>query len=156
MEKELRKHKINLGISGAAVIVFGVWTIVKILIYFFASTEDFFSLFGAMQILDPAERAITITIFIVLVLIDLGLRLFIGLSARAESKGKKKSVVYLIFAALMILGSVFLNVFFASDLFTGSILDGIISIILECTSVLAFVEVIVSSVGIRRTIKKLD
>ncbi len=156
MEKELRKKQSILGISGAAVIAFGIWSIVKSLIVSLASENGFSESFGISQSMDPSERALSITVTIVLIVIDLGLRVLIGLSARAESKGKKKSAFYLVVAAILILYSLLGIVFLAVGLLSGSVLSGIVSIVVECTSLFALIEVIVSSVGVRRLRKKLD
>ncbi len=92
---------------------------------------------------------------IVFVLVDLALRIWIGLSARAESKGKKKSAVYLVITAILILASVLNIVFLIFDLVDAFSLYGIVSIVVECTSLFALVEVFTSAISIHKLRKEL-
>ena len=157
MEKQLRKKQNMLGISGIAVIVFGIWNIAKMVIYSISTPDGLSKLLGVSGN-GPAEnaaRAILLGILIFIALIDIGLRLLVGLSARAESKGKKKSIGYLIVAIFLALGSVISIFMTFGSFFANSVFDTVISILVELTSLLVLCDVIVSSFGIRSLKKKM-
>ena len=157
MEKQLRKKQNMLGISGIAVIVFGIWSIAKLVINALYMPERISKFFNASEggVSDPVEDTIVFVAVLIIVAIDLGLRLLVGLSARAESKGKKKSIFYLIVAIILVLSSVFSIIVTFQSFFADSIFDTIIAIFLDLTSILALCDVITSSFGIRSLKKKI-
>ena len=100
MEIELRRRRINLSTLGAGVVAFGVWNVLKTMLYIFTSPVNF-------VVVDDAGEygAVVSLIFYVLLglllALDLSLRLYIGLSARAEGRGRRKGSGYIIAAAVL-------------------------------------------------------
>ena len=101
MEQKLRKYQNILGISGIATIIFGVWGILKTILFI---VLDPYKTDGSA--IDIKTISVQFIIWVIIyAIIDLFLRFFVGLSARSESKGKKKSILYLIFAGILIIAS---------------------------------------------------
>lgn len=96
-----------------------------------------------------------ITFILVLYSIFLGgflLRCFVGFSARAEGKGKRKSVVYLVFAGLITLVFLFIIIveIYYLAVYRRSIFSMTVSLIIDITSLVFLVELIVNSIKIRK------
>ena len=100
MDIELRRRRINLSTLGTGVVAFGVWNVLKTMLYIFASPVSFVYVDDA-----AAYGAVVSLIFYVLLglllALDLSLRLYIGLSARAEGRGRRKGSGYIIAAAAL-------------------------------------------------------
>lgn len=156
-EVKLRRYSTSLTISGYGVIAFGLWSIVKTILLSVMHPE-------VAGILPDEETGISRDVYIALMIcimvlllgFDLGLRIYIGLSARAEGNGKKKHITYLVFAAFLLTASLL-------SLLTGldiddydSILDFLVSLLVEITSMAAVLELIYSSVRVRLLRKKLE
>ena len=104
---------------------------------------------------DFRVRAILYSIFGSIILFDFLLRLYVGLSARAEGFGKKKGYAYIVVAFLIAIASLFSIVMIFFDIrFTGvtSLMELIVSIIVEITSAVVMIELIAAAF----TVKKLN
>lgn len=100
MDIELRRRRINLSTLGTGVVAFGVWNVLKTILYIFASPVNFVDVddagaYGAVVSL------ISYALLGLLLALDLSLRLYIGLSARAEGRGRRKGSGYIIAAAAL-------------------------------------------------------
>ncbi|MBQ8468376.1 MAG: hypothetical protein IJ542_01320 [Clostridia bacterium] len=158
MEAKKRKYQSILLLSGTALIVFSMWDILKIIFSFvFSPTQQFI----IMALFDFNEQTIiyAIIIFALLALIEFLINLFIALSAKAEARGKKKSVFYLV--VLCILLAVFVANFVSSliiyipaitDIL--SAIDAIIMSAVSFASIFALTEILISSIGLRKINKK--
>lgn len=146
MEQKLRKYQSILGISGIATIVFGVWGIIKTILF---------------MVLDPYRiDGFTIDIkamylqfiiwVIVYVVIDLFLRVFVGLSARAESKGKKTSILYLIFAGILIIVSLFWIIRTFLLIKEIDLMDILASVIIDLISLFALTETLIYGIKLKK------
>lgn len=155
-EVKLRRYRNLLVISGTGVIAFGVWSVVKAIL-FMTLTPDPLQLSEMTDVSAFELPFVKMMIYIVLAVIlavDLSLRLYIGLSARAEGNGKKKRIVYVVVAAIILLLSLWsiITSFHLSEY--DSLLDMIVSFFVELTSAAAFFEVIYASCMVRRLQKK--
>lgn len=158
-----RKIRSRLGISAFGVMAFAVWSIIRtILQMFFGTTPTLNEVNNgvAAQTIEAQVDDSVIVLILVVVLtvlaVEIALRLFIGLSARAESKGKKKSIVYIILAGLFIpfYVTIIIYSFQNSNYLESNVFDNIISIILDITSLISFIELFVSAIMLRRMRKK--
>lgn len=154
MPAKIRKHQTNLICSGLAVIAFGFWSIVRALLFIVFNREQLKAL-AAGQI--PSEELIIsldtvmlisyILVFIFL-LIELSLRLYIGRASISVGNGKHKSRKYIVLSVLFLVYSVFcLYISFSNE---EPVLNRISAVIIETSSNIAFIEVIYSSLAIRR------
>lgn len=155
-EVKLRRYRNLLIISGTGVIAFGVWSVVKTIL-FLTLTPDYLRLDDIGDIGEAEMSLVKIFVFVILgviMAIELLLRLYIGLSARAEGYGKKKRIVYVVVAAIILVLSLWsiITSFHVSEY--DSLLDMAVSLLLELTSAAAFFEVIYASYMVRRLQKK--
>lgn len=157
MEKELRKQQNILGISGLAVIAFGLWSLLKMIVFAIATPGGFSEVIGIGTVETDGELGLSVYVIaaVIALLVDFAVRFLIGFSARAESKGKKKSIFYLLAAGFLVLLSVMSIITTFTTLFVSSLLGGVVAIIVELTSLFAYLEVIISSVKCRKLRKKL-
>lgn len=139
MEKNLRKYRNNLVVTGTGAILFGLWTVVKLNMSILLFPDILGALPTAAREVGMPESALWITMAVILVIaisIILGARLFIGINAIAEGKGKKRGYTYLILAAILL----FSNLKSMPDLFVAQLkedvglIDAIITILVELTS----------------------
>ena len=134
-ESELRRGQNTLFILGGGVITFGVWSVVKMIMYF---------------ALDPVVG------------LDVGLRFYVGLSARAEARGKKKSRAYIVVAALMAAGNllIFLGALLLAASVSGAapdnILDTAVSTIVDITAQITLIELVLTARRVQRLRKLLS
>ncbi|MBQ9061018.1 MAG: hypothetical protein IJ128_07730 [Firmicutes bacterium] len=170
---KLRKYEHILAISGTGVIAFSLWSIVKAVIYVILSPLSTFS-----EIMDPkeleqlqtigiGERAADISIIgviLLMMILDVLLRIYIGRSAIADGRqGKKKTPVYLVLSILVAAGMIASNInrvqgYFQSD--TEPVAESIrtmtVSWIVDLTSLLALIELIIAGIMVRRLRKGMD
>ncbi len=160
----LRHKKDNLIISGIALMVIGVWDIVKFAMAIILNPKMLLDAVKDAGI-EPGQEVvgevIFLIIFIVLLLFDLGIRCFIGLSARAEGRGKKKGWLYLIIAVLMaclLLSAIYTSAYSLFNDVEKALPDSWDSIaassLLDILSVIAIVDIIISSVTVKKIRKK--
>ena len=145
METKVRRTQDNLFIMGTSVIVFGLWDLIKFTVYFFVNSDEIKQASGEKYFM--LSVIVVWTIFFVSFL----LRCFIGFSARAEGKGKRKSILYLICAGMIALVYFSIIVFEVSYFITDqeNIITAIVTLIIDITSLVFLVELIVNSIKIR-------
>ena len=156
-EVKLRRFRNLLTVSGLGVIAFGGWNVLKMILVFVMQRDTIEALFAEMSI-DGLVKNITIAIIIAVTVIDFLIRLFVGLSARAEGFGKKKGAAYIVFAVLLVLGSLSSLVLFFCDpdsLTKSPILQTAVSVILEITSAVATVELLVAAITVKKLKREL-
>lgn len=168
--QELRKRKDNLLVSGFAVLIAGIWDVVKFAMAIIMNPK---MLLDAVQYsgIDKADEELgevmIVIVFGLIVLVDVLIRSYITRSARAEARGKRKGWLYLIVAAVMVLA---LSSSLYNDLYNGFIhvlVDGDVqtglpkswdsvaaSGLMDLISIVALVDIIVSSFIVKRIDKK--
>ena len=156
-EVKLRRYRNLLTVSGLGVIAFGGWSVLKMILVFVMQRDTIEALFAEMAV-DSRVKGITIVIVIAIMLIDFLIRIFVGSTARAEGLGKKKGPAYIVFALLLALGSLFSLVLLFVDgdsLSKTPILQTAISVILEITSMVATIELLVAAFTVKKLEKEL-
>lgn len=155
----LRHYRDLLRGSGTGVIMFAVWSLLRTVMTFIISRNTGIDMFLTTDAEGAPELdmlPVMIAIFIFIIAIELGIRLFVGLSARAEGKGRKKSMLYIIIACIMIpiyIAAIVFGIISATG-GTMNVLDTVISLCVEVTSVLAYIELVVSGIKVKRLTKK--
>ena len=173
---KLRKNENILAISGVAVIAFGVWTIIKSAFYLLLQPFDIEIFIPPEQLaemeaemgpnVDILTSGVIVGAIFFILFLDLLLRFYIGKSAYADGRARKrKRVIYVIVAIIMAVA--FANGIWAtvSNLFIGEpteqsegveYMRGVLtSVLLDMTSLLALIELIVSAIQVRRLRKEL-
>ena len=173
---KLRKYENILAISGVAVIAFGVWTIIKSAFYLLLQPFDIEIFIPPEQLaemeaemgpnVDILTSGVIVGAIFFILFLDLLLRFYIGKSAYADGRARKrKRVIYVIVAIIMAVA--FANGIWAtvSNLLIGEpteqsegveYMRGVLtSVLLDMTSLLALIELIVSAIQGRRLRKEL-
>lgn len=153
MEVKTRRLENNVITLGTGIIAFSIWALLK-----YAMT--FFSDLSYADEMSAGARVIFFASVIVISLTDVLFHFYIGVSARSEGKGKKKTPLYLVLSALIImvylLGIAFeiYLLFFSKNYFTL-----FVTTLVDVTSTIIFIEMFVYAVqlrGIRRQKRKKE
>lgn len=156
MEVEIRRRRQTLYYSGRAFIIFGVWSVIKIFVGLYLDPIDWVQLFGQLDVdISGVEQEFNLILYLTMGIfasIAILLRLYIGLSAIGEGKGKKKRIFYVIFAVVYFF--VILLSYIPSsddaDYLIGSILT---TVILDVTSLISLVAIIINSYKLRKLVE---
>lgn len=139
------KIEINLITTGTGLMFFGLWTFIK-----FFLTIVFLGVEYDDNTSDEIKLIATI-ITIIAVAIVSALFCYVGLSARAEGKGKKKSVMYLIVNGFLLFFHILIIILEAAALLFGeNILTIIITMIIDATAAVLMSEVMINSIKLRK------
>jgi hypothetical protein len=155
-ETELRRGQNTLFILGGGVITFGLWSVVKSIMYLMVNPFQYFRSDDVPQEFQLIVMAVVYGIAALLVGLDVGLRIFVGLSARAEARGKKKSRAYIIVAAVMAAGNLLLflgTLLLAAttpDAVTGNLLDTLVSAVVDVTALITLFELVFTARRVQR------
>ena len=160
-EIELRRNCDRLISIGTGIMAFSVWTVVKIVGLFLYNKQEVLDYIAAGVEADSAEKKMMITyialvLLAIMLIIVIAIQFYTGASAIAVGRGrsKKKRRMYLVFGVIMLISSVLSVVQMARDLFTGQtdntpdIFSS--SIIVEVTWLILLVEMIYSSIKVRK------
>jgi hypothetical protein len=155
--KNMRKYQTGLLVAGAATVILGVWDVIKtgMVILLNPNMARSLAAFWGFEDADMSEELVALLMF--LILADFVLRVFVALSAFQEGLGQNKGWLYVVIAVGLIVSLI-------SGIDSGSagkghaihrIFDTIAaSTLLDLTSVAALLQVVVSSVMIKRIRKK--
>lgn len=151
MEIQLRRNQNSLGIIGTGVVAFGVWSVIKMTMYFLLSPEELRATLNMNRLSKNMMIAVYIALAMILV-IELVLRLYVGFSARAEGRDREKGNGYIIVAGLLVMLNILcfagnsMTVYLASD----SIADMVVSMAIELTSMITLVDLIIAAIRSRK------
>jgi hypothetical protein len=153
-EAELRRHENNLVIIGTGVIAFGLWSVVRSVLFIVYQPELLTVPAGVPK---TAFGVATYIIIAVVLFIDLYLRTRIGISARAEGHGRdnRRYIGLAVFYVIMYAVGSAISV--AAILYepARSATDGIVSGIIDLTSLILLIQLIHSARYVRKERKKL-
>ena len=139
------KIEINLITTGTGLMFFGLWTFIK-----FFLTIVFLGVEYDDNTSDEVKLIATI-IAIIAVAIVSALFCYVGLSARAEGKGKKKSVVYLIVNGFILFFHILIIILETVSLLFGvNIFTIVVTIIIDATAAVLMSEVMINSIKLRK------
>ena len=146
-----RRESSTLVVLGTGVMVFGIWSIIKLIgtfafrIPLFTESEE--------EDLGSVGMIFAVIIAVIIVSVDVLLRIFVGIRARREGEGKKKAgKAYLVFLVLMIIVSV-LSVVVEIDTVLSAerdFFDSYANLIMELTSLVVSFEVFMAAIYVRR------
>ena len=158
---EIRKSQNILIVVGSGTVLFSIWSAVKMLGMLFLFREETVDAVPKMsgpveELSDKAVFWIVIVVFILIMLVILGARVYVGMSAIAEGRGRRRSLIYILLAAFMIISSIFY-------LCTGALTmeapeqmgaltrdQSISNLIIELTSVIMLTQMVISALRIRK------
>ena len=154
MEKELRRSQVSLVTLGSGVILFGVWSVIKSLLYFQTGLFNDLDKQVEPELL-PTIKFITIALVALIVLVDLGFRLKIGRRARAEGMGRRQKSGYLILAVLIVLVNLAVEVFSLYNLVNNglaeqSAFESTVTLVVDLSANILLIELIVTALHVRK------
>ena len=143
MEREIRKLQNSLIVTGTGIILFTIWSAIR------SMASYSMSISGSLE---PDKETIVLIVYIALLCIDILLRCFTGLKARAAGHKKNGSISYIFTAAILILiHAISITIYlFLSPLSLDSVLDTVISCIIELTGIIMSAELIYSGLRLRK------
>jgi len=150
--KEIRRRKYEsiLRITGAGVVVFGLWSFAKVMIHVLFDFEHVEEMAGYE--FTNESKILLFVILVIIMAFDIMFRLYICKSAINEAKGKKTSSLYLVFSILIVIVTIGLSPSYFTDYEFD--LEMIAGIITDVTSVIITVELICSAILIKRCKKE--
>ena len=148
-QRELRKYRDTLSITGMGVIAFGIWSILKTVITY-AMSDDYMAELG----IKPEAVTVTLIIMSVIMVGDIILRIVVGISAVKEGKGIKEGWFYVIVAMAVFVPASVVSVVttFIDEPFRYGLL---LSATVEATSLVTTVEMLVSAFRVKKLTKEL-
>lgn len=157
---ELRRRRITLMSLGSGVISFGVWSILKTLLYIYVGV---FSL-NVNTVPEEYRQAATNMAYVILaffMMIGLSLRLFVGLKARAAGSGKRQRPTYIVVAGLILAWSVLSLLVAVFSRTSGrmenqSVMDYAVSMFVECCSAAMLAELVYTALRVRKLAKLVE
>ena len=150
MQRDLRRNENILAVSSLTMILFGVWTAIKLVLYFSLSEDGFRAIPKDAE--GQLERLILIAILVLFICISMSTRLCVGLSARAESMGRKKGYGYVVLAVLILAVDILALGFSLAHIEENfdSWMDMVITLFVETTSMLTIAELIVAAFRVKK------
>ena len=168
MQTELIKHRHTLAVVGLGAIAFGIWSLIKSILYFVLVEPIFDTISSNYDDLSNSKYeawvlvAITFAIVVMFVLIDMLLRWKVGRKAMAVSRGDKEpgvgffilsSILLLMDMAELIMGALSIAGIIPSD---EDITDQISTLLVDFTSVVMLIEMLFAAIMIRKLVKKIS
>lgn len=158
---EIRKSQNTLIVVGSGIVLFSIWSAVKMVGMLFLLRKE--TVDALLEKVGPVEglsdNAIFLIFFVMTVLVMgliLGIRVFVGLSAVAEGRGKRRGLLYILIAAVMIIGNIW---FFCVGFFTmeaperfGALTrdQSISTMIIDVTSMIMLAHMVIAALRIRK------
>ncbi|MBR3224851.1 MAG: hypothetical protein IKF78_05975 [Atopobiaceae bacterium] len=146
---QIRYLQSTLSIAGLGTIAFSAWSLVKTVMFFLLHNEE--TQRALLQLEANYPMPLLLVTIIVITLIDLCIRAYVGLSARAEGNGKRRGTLYLVVAGFVAVTnalSIFLVI--ANPGSAVSVLDSIVTLAIEATSLGTLILMIRSAMQLRR------
>ena len=157
METKIRRLQDHLVTLGTGNIAFGAWMLLKITLYCTLYQNDLAQEIHMTEDIN-VQPWITFLFIWILIFLDVLFQCFIGFSARADGKGKRKSIAYIVitglrisFFAPMMLGEITTFLFTESAFFGAAI-----TLFIDLTSVILLVELFVCAIKVRVLKKRLQ
>ena len=163
----IRRAQSTLVIVGTGIIMFGAWAALKV--YSIVLLRES-KMLGELRSYVPedadplSDRLLIFTLLAIItvyVIIELGVRLYIGKSAIAESRGKKKSAMYIVLTFILILFALVSVMFDCAGIFkelTGAEIgtenttqaDMVTALVIDLTSLIMMIEMVVCAFRVRK------
>ena len=152
IQRRLKRYSGKLAAAGSGVILFGVWSVVKVVL--FNSINNISDISYFMEGLED-KKIIAIALYAIAG-IELIIRLYIGRSARLEAFGKKQTTLYLVVSCILfVLAKVSTVCVLMSSIYVNDISSFLITIILEGTSSFMYGALIYYSIRTKQMTKYL-
>ena len=108
---EIRKARNTLIVVGSGTVLFSAWTAVKILSIIILLRKEIVD--AVFKLLGPVEGLpenvvfwIVILLISIIMAVILGVRMYVGLSAIAVGRGRRRRLLFILIAVIMIIGNI--------------------------------------------------
>ena len=172
-ETKLRKYEHALVISGVGVIAFGIWSIIKATIYFIlipmeqlskSNMSDDLVVLQSLGMTDRGRGYLIAVIILFVLVVDFALRLYIGRSAVYDGRRLKRKRFTYVILAMFVAASLTINLInrcvelgSQQETLWGNVMASAnVSVVVDMTSLLALIEVIVAAIMVRRLRRELE
>jgi hypothetical protein len=160
--RKLRKSRDTLIIVGRGIILFGVWSAVKLFSLAFLRTS---ATIAEIRETMPAEaepiseRLIIVLMLVVIsifALIEIGIRYYVGSSAIAEGRGTRSGKLYILITYFFIFTSIITLVFMIFAMFSGAEAEeggedvSVASAVIELTNLIMMIEMLISAHKVKK------
>ena len=156
--RRLRKSRSNLLVAGKAVLAFGVWTMMKLLLELFLGENNFgMSIDETMGGTIEIQAAVVIGVFVIIGLIAVFIHFIIYRGAVREGRGKKGGFFYLLVAFIFIVFTIVSITYTVthSDLYAGQRLRFYSSILFDLALLISCTDVFYNGIMCKRLKKTL-
>ena len=168
MQTELRKHQHTLAVVGMGAIGFGIWSVVKAILYLTIINPLKDTVLADYENITDLEYeylialGVTIVITVLIVLIDLLLRWRVGKLALDIARGNslptarffvRTGFVILVDALELVMGFLGIIGVISSE---EELLDSVSTLLVDLTSVVTLIEMVVAAVMIRKITEQLE
>lgn len=153
MQKEIRRCRENLVSIGTGISLFGIWTVIRIIMTVILERETMIS--ETQNYTDAGAGLIVALLCIIMAILSLmilSIHLYIGLSARKEGLGGKKRTGYLIATGLFILLyciGITAEIVTFQETFK-SIPEGAVTVLIDITVLITLAELMLNAVRVRK------
>ena len=161
MEKKLRRYRGSLVTNGIGIIVFGVWSILKLVLSLVIDPLDL-NIAGdeytTDQLADTIALVIVVIIFIIILTIVLLVHLYVGFSAYKEGIYGIKGSFYLVLVVIMALIDCCTLVLylFLKDNSTNDSQVQFAAFIIDITTVVVLIDTLYTAIMSRKLAKQLE
>ena len=155
MEKKLRRFQNTLEVTGLGIFVFGLWSVVKTVLYFLMDSSDMREFLSGI---DPEGLFYTLpgmSILTIILLIDIAFRYYIFRSAKMEARGKKKKWLYLLMTCVLVFSSASSIYSYAVGSYIYDPVDAAVSCVVELTAIITSLEMIGSALMVKHLSYKI-
>ena len=154
MQREIRRCHDHLVSIGTGVSLFGIWTVVRIIMKIILEREMIMSetMGSNPEVSQGLATAIIVLLVATVSVIILGIHLYIGLSARKEGLDGKQRTGYLIATGFFIIIyciGIAVELLSFRTLFQ-STTDGVVTIFIDITVIVTLVELMFNAVRVRK------
>lgn len=152
MSAKIRKHQHTLVHSGLALILFGLWGILRLSVMIIQNGSVIAEMIPKDPILTPKQALILVySLVFVVAAGDLLVRLYVGIRAIQEGRGRSRRITYVVISVVVLALYAYSDItFFGTSLYKGLTTEAVATIIVDFTSCIAFWEIIFASLAIRR------
>ncbi len=156
MRRRLRRNQNYLVIIGTGVMVFGVWSIIKTLMFFVMGGQVTIGYFENVS-KSGLPVQMNYMVLMLLLILDLLVRIYVGMSARAEGFGAQKGNTYVVFSVLLCLFhfAVIVTGILSHFRYYDSPEDALMSFLMDLTSLVTLIELVNSIFKVRWLTREL-
>ena len=154
LQLQLRKNQSDLAAIGLGVIAYGVWSVIKTVLY---TARDRGSVLAPIEG-DKTQLLIFWAALGVMLAVELALRLYVGRCAIVEGRGRKSRKAYIVLALLMAISSFAMLALLVYaqvrlNVYTG-IENEVVAVIVELTSDVLLAELAIAALRVKHLRKK--